>query len=226
MMFRNDKQRKAMFAAIYAGSGNCHNRFSHKLTSDDIRVKRGYEKNMTDRELLDIIKGKVDYASLPHGTVEYFPVKDFGLDNALDYSDDFSSSISGGNIVSTSEPVYDSGIVVGYSSVASKDHRRLNVAPKKANPEFYDEIYEDGRVSESESQEFRDILEERMESSRVKRVGAYSDLEASRVALYDQYVEQGGLMDFEPFIERYEKIASQEKVDSPRVLIRRMVGGY
>ena len=68
MNYINDRQRKAMFA----------NMFSQEPGRPNIKFRPGYEQAVSDEEIMDIINKDVDFASLPAGTVEYFPIKDFG----------------------------------------------------------------------------------------------------------------------------------------------------
>lgn len=188
MMFRNDKQRKAMFASMNGSSStNRFNVFSEDSVASKFRFKRGYEANIPEEELQKIVDKDIDISTLPKGTVKYYPLKDFGVQGAIDRAKDDSIAYVGEDFTARNDPVFDDGVVVGQALVVSEDHRRIDVAPKRARISDYDFI--------SDKQEYDDMS---------CLIEAASDAVSVNDAIYSMYLDMGGeSLDRDGFLESY-----------------------
>jgi len=200
-MFRSDRQRKAMFANMFA-------------TKPDIKFKLGYEQAVSDEEIDEIINKDVNIAELPKGTMEYFPIKDFGKSNAKKFSDDFSSMLESGKIKSRAVPVYDEGVMVGYSSIASESGRLYDVAPKIADPGFYDEVYFAGEDDDLDA----------YEENRLKMIDTWSQDEGVNAELYFMYTSDNGSLGYDDFIDKYNFMLG--KGNPPPVAVKKVKEYY
>ena len=185
----NDRQRKAMFA----------NMFSQEPGRPNIKFRPGYEQAVSDEEIMDIINKDVDFASLPAGTVEYFPIKDFGRANAKKFSEDVAGMLTSGNMKSKSLPVYNEGVLVGYSTVASERGKRVEYAPKLADSGFYEEVYFAGQDDDIDA----------VEEKRLALVDAWSKAEGDNADAYYMYTRDGGKMSYRDFLDKYDFMKSK-----------------
>jgi len=190
------------------------NMFATKPGRPNIKFEVGYEQAVSDEDIEDIIQKDVNFAELPKGTVEYFPIKDFGRANAKKFADDFSSMLQGGEVKSRALPVYDDGVMVGYSSVASEGGIRYNVAPKLADPGFYDEVYFAGKDDDLDS----------YEENRLRMIESWSEREGAKAELYFMYTQDDGKLSYDDFIGRYEFMLS--KGNPPTMSVKKVKEFY
>lgn len=200
MNFINDRQRKAVFASMNGVSNsNKFSMFSERPASK-FRFKRGYEANVSDEELQNIVDKDIDISTLPKGTVKYYAIKDFGVQGAIDRAKDDMFLYLGDDIDVGNEPIFDNGVVVGQALVVSKKHRRIDAAPKRADISDY-EFLDENEISKIH--EYTD---------RSKIMEEASSAVSANDALYDMYLDMGGSsLDRDMFLKSYRNM-SKERV--------------